>query len=294
LGGDRNTRCTMYAMGPEAHLRRRYRTRSRRSGSSYPDLGMVWAIAAFLAGIQAVCFGEVKNNGQAWRTVLEAVQDGTHYIDEAGLYVLLNRVSKARKGPKIVSWNELTDNPDWHRGRWVKMSARFAESKMALLTNKRRWNKPVYVSLLLDEKTKNAVSFVGIDGSAFRRGARVWVEGYFFKLRSDRPRVRAGSGPVSELIVPVVVGKALRARNPWGEGPHGPDLLTVSLGLVGVLLLLYLYVRRATKPTPERERPRRREWKGETDPELHVPIDLDSFEPSDLGSGGPRSNGDER
>lgn len=264
----------------------------RRFGSV--AIGFLWPVtrwAALLGLFLAVggrAAAQVWSDDQAVEKILASVRDGTRFIDEAGLYVLLHRVSLQPVGAEAVRWTELTEDPGFYRGKWVKLAGRFAESSVGLLANKERWDKPVFVSSVLDEASKKAVSFVGTEGSVFRRNDPVWVEGFFFKLRVDVSQAGSASAPAEELIIPVIVGRCLGARNAWGGRSGGFQLLYVSVGAVVGLVVAYLYVRtRSRRAGPAVGRRPGRWVEEEVDPVMNEPIDLDDF---GIGDGDPEGS----
>lgn len=254
-------------------------------GQFYPMRRVMWvAILAFCVQENrgsALADEKESRENEVLQTVLEAVQDGTEQIDEIGLYLLLRRASKRDLGPETgeieeVSWSTLIRRPEEYRGKWVRVACRFVEAQRGQLDNPQLWAKPVFTVMGVDEANGEPVSLVATTGPGFDRNDPVWLEGQFFKIRADAPRNRSNENGNEKLLIPVLVGREVRARNAFSESGSGSgrDALSWSIGVVGVLLVVWLMARRRSNRSGRSPQQR---WAG--DGEVYS---QDAFEPIDL------------
>jgi hypothetical protein len=219
------------------------------------------------------------------RTVLDGIQDGTEQIDEIGLYLLLREMGQRDWGSATgefeeVSWSTLIGEPEAYRGKWVRVACRFVEAERGQLDNPQLWPKPVFTVMGIDEKNGEPVSMVATVGPGFDRNDPVWLEGLFFKIRADAPRNAMGENINGKLLIPVLVGREVRARNAFGgsDSARGREVMGWSIGVVGVLLAVWLMARSRSNRSG-RSQPRR--WGGEGEvygEDAFEPIDLERLE----------------
>ncbi len=243
----------------------------------------VWATA-----ILAICAGESRASGvesptipqenEVLQTVLAAVQDETQHIDEIALYLLLRRVDQGISGQgrdafTEVTWSSLVSRPAEFRGKWVRVACRFVEARHAQLDNPQLWTKPIFTVMGVEEASGEPVSMVATIGPGYQRNDPVWLEGQFFKVRVDVPRDQGDENESKQLLIPVLVGREVRARNAFvGSGPaSGREILGWSVGVVGVLLVAWLMARSRSGRRPMQQKV--------LDDEIHG---ADAFEPIDL------------
>jgi len=210
-------------------------------------------------------------------------------IDEAGLYVLLNQAaqweqSRLSAEAVQVTPGELLARPEAYRGRLVKLHARYAECRPFRPENRRRYNAQAYSTLAVDRDRLEPLGFVTVDPpGSIAPMTPVLLAGYFFKLRRDeRRRSDPNAGP-AEVVVPVLVGRAIEVQRPAGRSatPTGVSGTAIILGVIflaGMWILLRVRINRGRAGTwRDSARPQKAAASDPSAPE-NQPIDLEALE----------------
>lgn len=224
------------------------------------------------------------------RAVLAGVRDRTKTIEGAGMYVLLEaareRSVRTLTAQSVAVRNaELLERPDDYRGRLVRVRATYVETREFQPANRRRYSKPIHSTLAVETDSLEPISIITVDAPGrLRQGVGVVLTGYFLKLRSDQAREPDPDTGDDELIVPVLVGRAVVVEpRPIGEFDVG---LRSSLMLVaGVVVLAVFWFRlraranrRWREERAKRPRDRRPTTRDDSDELPDSPIDLDALE----------------
>ena len=182
--------------------------------------------------------------------IVRATRDGGQYVDEAGLYVLLEAAEEI--GPqglvemaRPANLTDLLARPDRYRGHLVRMELQFGKSSRHELQNRLKWPDPVHVTTLLDRQ-RNSADFITIEepqGFVPRWRQAATVAGFFYKLRTAEAEDPEAPG----LTLPVIVGhRLLPARSSAATADESawylaPEIITpIAAGLVLALLWLVL------------------------------------------------------
>lgn len=243
----------------------------------------------------------VPGLGQTDRIVLSSVRDGTRMIDEAGLYLLLEHAARSTTEELVrqavaVRRADLIDHPQAYRGRLVKVHATYAETQPFRPSNRRRYGGIAYSTLAVESEGEGPMAIVTVDDPGrLRRGADVVLAGYFFKLRLAEAREPDPQTGATELIVPVLVGRAVVVEpRPPGRIDDAAFSSLVLVGGVVLLAALWLVLRvRINRRRPESrcDRLRSRRQLASQDPGApeNWPVDLDALQTGAAESAGKRA-----